>query len=323
MQRLYQDKPETEIEILNGHKYDCKTGKYWQFILQKDAKHVIFSQKFNTMRRIIFREAVTAGEPYGRGPVIRELPDAQTLNLTKDFLLRNAAIQMVGIYTGIDDGVFNPTTARVAPGVILPVMSNSNQNPTLRRLEASGDIGLAQLVIRDLQDAINLALFAQPMGDTNKPVTSAMENLLRHQDDMRRSGTSFGRLYVELIVPLIVGGMDIMGQRGKIAKLNINDKEVKIKMLSPLSKQKELEDFQNLQIYLESIKANMPEPLQMIAVPWAKLPGYMAKKLGIPGELQNSPAEIAAATEKIMGMAQNMMAQQQQGGGGPAIPGLE
>jgi hypothetical protein len=321
LEQAFEGKPETEIEIFNGHKYDPKADKYWQFILYKGAgeTQVIFSQSFTTMRRIIFREAVTAGETHGRGPIIRELPDIQTVNLVKDFILRNAAIQMVGIYTGIDDGVFNPTTARVAPGVILPVMSNSNQNPTLKRLEQSGDMGLAQMVLRDLQDSINLACFAQPLGDMNKPVTSAMENLLRHQADMKRSGTSFGRLFVELVVPLITGCMSIMGARGKIDRLRIDNKEVTIQMLSPLSKQKELEDFQNSQVYLESCN-QLPEQIKMVAVPFERFPEYWANKLGIPLELRRSKAEIADATQKIMGMTEQLLAAQQQDKQGAALP---
>jgi len=311
MQTSYDKDPNTEIEIINGHLYQPIKDRYFQYILLDGKSHLIFAQDFATIRRIVFRESVTPGEPYGRGPIIRMLPDIQTLNLVKDFTLRNGAIQMSGMYTAVDDGVFNPYTAKVAPGTILPVASNSSQNPTLQRLESSGDIGLGQLIIKDLQDGINMALFAQPLGDAGAPVKSAMENLLRHQADAKRSGTSFERLFTELIIPIIEAGTDILRQRNMFPDILVDNKQVKIKMVSPLAKQKELEDFQNSQIYLENV-LQLPKEVAMVSVPFEKFPAYWAEKLNIPEELTRSDEEIKKITETIAGMQQDILSQQQE-----------
>ena len=304
----YEKDKHFEVEILNGHLYNPDKDTYHQFIIHENTKHLLFGQVFETKRRIVFRESIIAGEDYGRGPIIRQLPNIQTLNLVKDFLLRNGAIQMAGMYTGVDDGIFNPHTVKIAPGTVIPVSSNNNQNPTLQRLESSGDIGLSQLIIKDLQDAINVALFAKPLGEIGQPVTSAMENLLRYQDDMRRSGTSFGRLFVELVTPMMLAGLDIMSQRGRFGEngIKVDGKLAKIKMVSPLSKQKELEDFQNSQIYLQNV-LSLPQEIAMISVPLEKFPAYWADKLSIPSDLRRSEAEISSLSQNIMQAAPDLI----------------
>ena len=126
------DKPESdEVTILNGMLYTPEDGKYHQVVIYEPSKTLLFSQTFNTKRLIVSRWSVTPGEVYGRGPIIQQLPDIRTVNKVKQFILENAAIQMAGIYTGVDDGIFNPHTVRIAPGSVIPVVSNSNANPSL------------------------------------------------------------------------------------------------------------------------------------------------------------------------------------------------
>ena len=54
---------------------------------------------------------------------------------------------MTGVYTATSDGTWNPHTVTLAPGSIIPVGSNSNQNPSLKALESSGNPQLGDVII--------------------------------------------------------------------------------------------------------------------------------------------------------------------------------
>ena len=297
LKTLIKKEPTTLVNIKNGHICDYKTGKYHQLIIYEDE--LIYTQVFNTCRRIYFRPSVTAGETAGRGPIIRVLPAIRTANKMCQFSLQHAALQMAGMFTGVDDGIFNPSTVRIVPGNVIPVASNNSQNPTLSRVPSAGDIGLGELRLEDLRDAINVALFSSPLGETGDPVKSAAEQMLRHQDDMKRSGTSFGRLYSELIQPLVYACIDIMKIRGEFPDIKVDGKEVKIRLESPLAKQKELEEFQNIQIWLQAMQLIDPQ-MALIGAKQEAIPAYMADRLSIPKALVREETEIKALTEQVM-----------------------
>jgi len=297
--------PLEKITLVDGHLYNPETKSYFQYLMEKDGKHILYSQEFKTKRRIVFRATKSPGESYGRGPVIRLLPDIQTANKIVEFYLKNAALHVAGMYTGVDDGVFNPYNFKVEPAVVIPVTSNNSQNPTLTRMNLSGDIGLSQLVLEDYHNRINKTFMAMPMGDIQDPVKSATEQMLRHQDDVRRSSTSNGRLYQELITPLLKACMDIGSKAGKLPDIALNGRNVKIKMVSPLAKQKEMEDFTNSQIWFQMLM-QLPEAIAMGTAKMETFGMYWAEKLGVPLKLVRSLAEQQMIGEAAMQQAQAM-----------------
>lgn len=307
-------KPESkEVTILNGMLFNPEDSKYHQVVIYEPKKSLLFTQAFDTKRLIVFRWHVTPGEVFGRGPIIQQLSDIRTVNKVKQFILENAAIQMAGIYTGVDDGIFNPHTVRIAPGIVIPVASNSNQNPTLQGLNRSGDLGLGQLVLQDLQDSIRKALFADPLGDLTDPVRSATEIMLRNQDMLRSSGASFGRLKTELIEPLTNAIVDILGSRGLIAPIKVDGNQITIKQASPLAKAESLEDFQNSQVWFQSL-AQLPPEIVAASVKVEDIPRFWAEKLGVPASLVRTEEETQQIAEQVQEAAEQQIEEGPPGG---------
>lgn len=299
--------PDEKVKIINGVlKSD---GLFHQLIIHEASKQLIFTQTFITSPLIIYRTNVVPGETYGRGPVLDVLPDIRTANKVKEYILKNGALQMTGVYTAVSDGTWNPHTVRIAPGSIIPVGSNSNQAPSLRPLENSGRLDVGQIILEELQANINQALFANPMGEVGDPVKSATEQMLRTQEMLRTSGASFGRLNTEKIKPLVERGVDILSRAGRLPKIKVDGKEVGIKMQSPLAKAEEQEEFQAFQVWWSQMLQLPPEVLALGAQ-IENIPAWTAEKLGLPiSELTRTKEEIAEASQKIQEMAQ----QQQQG----------
>jgi len=306
LKNMSEKQPNRKIDILNGMLFNPVDGKYWQIVIHEPSKSSIFEQSFNSKRLIVFRWHVVPGEVFGRGPIIQMLPDIRTVNKVKEFILQNAALQMAGVYTGVDDGVFNPHTVRIAPGAIIPVKSNSNANPTLVPLNRAGDLGLGNFVLQDLQTSIKRALFVDPIGEITDPVRSATEIMIRQQEMLKNAGASIGRLKRELIEPLVAAGIDILQSLGKIAKIKVDGKEVTIKQSSPLAKAEDLEDFQNSQLWFANI-SQLPQEIVAGAVKVEELPKYWQKKLGVPSELIRTDEERSLLAQQIQSAAQQQL----------------
>ena len=306
LEEMIKKNPFSKIKILNGMLFNPKDGLYWQIVIHKGSDSVLFTQSFKSQRLIVFRWHVTPGEVFGRGPIMQKLSTIRTCNKVKQFILENGAIQMAGMYTGVDDGIFNPHTARIAPGTILPVSSNATANPTLKALDRAGDLGLGGIILADEQASIREALFANPLGEVTDPVKSATEQMLRMQEALKQRGASFGRLKTELVEPLIAAEVDILGELGQIPDIKVDGKQVTINMTSPMAKAEDMEDFQNFQVWWGSI-ATLPPEIVAGSVKVEDIPKYTQEKLSVPSELIRSEDERATFGQAVMAAAQTQL----------------
>ena len=307
--------PDEKVKIINAVlKAD---GLFHQVVIYGPKKQLIFTQSFTTSPLIIYRSNVVPGESYGRGPVLDVLADIRTANKVKEYILKNGALQMTGVYTAKSDGSWNPHTVTIAPGSIIPVGSNSSSDPSIRPLENSGRLDVGQIILEDLQANINRALFANPLGEVDDPVKSATEQMLRTQEMLRTSGASFGRLNTEKIKPIVERGVEILAANGRLPKMKVNGKEIGIRMESPLARAEEQEDFQAFQIWFAQMQLLPPE-VMALGAQIENIPAWTANKLGLPvSELTRTKEEIQAAAQQIQAMAQQQQEQGQQQQGQP------
>lgn len=303
-----KESPDEKIEIIEGTIYEPKSGFYYHCVIEKNAEHLVFTQEYEVSPWIAFREMVVPSEVLGRGRVMSVLPDIKTANKVVEFTLRNAALNIAGVYTGRDDGVINPYTINIAPNTVIPVGSNDTSNPTLRPLDRAGDANLGYIVLEQLQKRINQALFADPYGDLQQPVKSATEMALRGQELMQDSGSAFSRLQTEFIEKVIKRAVYILKRNGKIPDIRVDGKEVTIKHTSPLARAQDQEDLLAMQQFIEFNGALGPENL-MLGVKVEDLPSWSGKKLGIEQKLLRTDDE---RTEMQQQAAQALAAQQAQ-----------
>lgn len=305
LQKIIAKDPNQEVDIVNGMVRNPEDDEkpFAQVVMYK--KHVVFTQSFKTNRLLVFRWSVTPGETYGRGPAINKLPDIRTANKIVELILGNAALQMSGVYTGRDDGLFNPHTVRIAPGSIIPVGSNDNANPSLRPLTPSGNLGIADGLLEMMQNGIRKAFFSDPLGEITDPVRSATENIIRNQEFLKQSGASIGRLKTELVEPLVNAMVDILKDLGQFpGNLNINGKEITIRQVSPLAQSEKIEEFQNTQLWFSTLANFLPQEVIAAKVKVENLPGTFQKQLGVNPELIRSDAETKQLAKQVQSAAE-------------------
>ena len=284
--KIVQEKPSQKEKFIEAVLFDPETGRYEGACLWRSSKDVIWRAAWDSNPRICFRWSVTPGELYGRGPILQVLPDIKTANKVVEFILRNAAIQVAGMWTATTDAALNPYNFRPAPGAVIPVQSNDQRNPTIKALERTGDLRLGFEVLTQLQETIKTALF-QSLRDPNGPVRSATEIAIDDRELVNRVGSSFGRLQTETVEATVVRGLDVLARRGAMPKLKVDGREVTLKHLSPLARAQDMDDLMTLQRTLEVT----PEASIAIGIKVEDLGAWVAKKTGLDPRLIRDPAE--------------------------------
>lgn len=290
-----QKDPNKEVELKMGHISEdgvFNVYLYWE-------KNELLKETFNTQRIIAFRLNAFPGETFGRGPGILGLPVIRDANTVKQLIIENAAINVAGMYTAISDGIFNPYTFTVSAGGIIPVKSNNDQNPTLKRLDNSGDLYMGQLVIEEMQDSIRKIFFVDPLGDLSDPVRSATEQTMRMQEFLKDQGASLFRMRSELVEPVVLAFVDVLRTRGKLPDIKVDGKMLKIVHNTQLVQAEKQDDYSNMIQWLQGIIGTIGPELMMGAVKVEDLPSGMAEMLGVDPKYIRDQAERLAIADKM------------------------
>ncbi len=199
--------------------------------------NIVSTGTFETNPYIIFRWSVCSGEMYGRGPVMRALPDIKTANKVVELVLKNATIAVSGIWQADDDGVINLQNINLTPGAIIPKAIGSSG---LTPLSSGANFDVSQLILKDLRERIRHALLADRLGLLSEKEMTATEIMARNADMMRILGATYGRLLHEFIRPLCDRGLQILARRGLIAPIRLNS-DAELKYIAPIAQMSALE----------------------------------------------------------------------------------
>ena len=193
--------------------------------------NIVSRGTFETNPYIIFRWSVVSGELYGRGPVMRALPDIKTANKVVELVLKNATIAVSGIWQADDDGVINLNNINLTPGAIIPKAVGSSG---LTPLTSGANFDVSQIILKDLRDRIRHTLLADRLGLLSEKEMTATEIMARNADMMRVLGATYGRLVHEFIRPLCDRGLQILSSRGLIEPIKLNS-DAELKYIAPIA----------------------------------------------------------------------------------------
>ncbi len=307
LKKAKEDDPHKKVNFIEG--VIEFNGEYIHKVIELNTKTTIFTQIYEVSPWIVPRWMTVPGEIYGRGPVMAVLPTIKTINKVKEFVLRNAHLAIAGAYTGTDDGILNPYTMRVTPGVVIPVSSNDNTNPTLRALPRSGDFNVGEFILNDLAETIKKALFNN-MRTAEGPIKSATEIALDNKELVEDIGSSFGRLQTEFVEKVIKWVVYVLKKNGKIPEIKVDGKEITLKHTSPLARAQDNEDLLVLQQFLEVTMPLGPEIL-MGTTKVEDIPAFVAKTLGLKQELMRDDDEKEKIKQAVAATAQQQQEQPQ------------
>lgn len=298
LSQMIEKDPATEATFIECCVENKQGNDFFNLVIYPEDKAFLVQETLEASPWVIFRESTIPGEVYGRGRVMRALPDIKTLNLMVKDHLTAAAFTANPIYTATDDGVINPYTIRLRPGTVIPVGSNDNTNPTLRPLPIAGDYSVLQYDIRALQDNIRRIMISKPFGNVEEtPVRTATEMSIRNADMAKTSLGASGRIQNELLESIVARCVYVLKKAGKIADFKVDGKQVAIKFTSPSSRSQDEQTLAAIGRFLE-IMAVFPPEMVNNEMRMEKFPTEVADILGLPASLKRSDAEKQQRAEQ-------------------------
>lgn len=298
-----REKPDEEVEIVQGEVYDPQTKRYYGVVIWVEGKNIIWRYDFGTSSpTIVARATKCSGELYGRGRVMLALSDARTLDKMQEFVLRHSAVQVAGAYTGVSDGVLNPYTAIIAPNVVIPVASNDSGNPSLRPLDIGGNFQVTDVMMESMRQRVRRTMLGPEPSEGS--VRSATEVGVNDRNRLWAMNGEFGRIQAELLAKIVTRGTDILQRRGLMAKFRIDGRMVSVKYTSPFAKSQAQEDVQAVQNLLGLGQFIGPQML-MQGVKVEDIPAYIAEKTGVPIKLIRSEEEKMVLAQQVADAAAN------------------
>ena len=301
MTRRAKENPDAEITLVEGTLQrfnmtgDTLSWDYEYMVVAKTDKHVVFQDVFEVSPWIITRWMLIPGEIYGRGPLLTALPDIKTLNATVELILRNAALAVAGAYTVAHDGVMNLDNMMIGPATFIPVLYNSGPNgKVIEALPRTGDFDIAQIIIKDLQEKVQRAMFVQPIGGLDQPVRSATEISYRQAELAENIGSAFGRIQHEFVKPLVRRILYLLDKKGiiEVDKDVLKDgKIIQARVMSPLAEAQMMEDVLKHDRWLEMMQLRIGPQALAQRVKLEELPAWTAEKMGIDETLLRSDEE--------------------------------
>ncbi len=253
-------KPEAEIDVHVDTVLERNSQgvKRWRTIVwsPKQPDKRIWADENRTCPWITPRYIRVPGETYGRGLAMLAMPEIKTLNTAKRIQLMAAAIAMLGIYTAVDDGVFNPDLSPLEPGAFWKVARNGGtMGPSVSRFP-DPRLDMSMLVIENMQNNVRDILMDNGLPTDNAAVKSPTEILQRVQRMADDHLGAFGRQIHEVVVPAVRRTMELAYNKQLLPReIKIDHLLTKIRVKSPLAIAREAARLKNIMQWLEMVLA--------------------------------------------------------------------
>lgn len=253
---IHKQNPETMLEVHVDTLWDKKTRRWHMVVWCDKQDDVIFSSQSRTCPWLTPRYFRVSGETYGRGLVMLAMPTIKTVNTTARLQLMAAAIAMTGIYTAVDDGVFNPDLAPIEPGMFWKVARNGGpMGPSVSRFQ-DPRLDLSNLVLKEMQMGVKATMMDQALPMEAGAVRSATEIMERVKQLASDHMGAYGRLIKEVVVPAVKRVIELAYDRGLIGQeVPIDQLLIRVRVKSPLAIAREAQRIEKIVQWLQMVLA--------------------------------------------------------------------
>ncbi len=309
--RAAKEDGEAEVEVCQDVTHDYAADRWTLRVYIDDEEGYVSEETSRTAPVITPRLLTLPGQAYGFGIVMLALPTIKTLNKAMELMLRAAALAMAGIFTRVDDGVFNPDTARIEPGAFWTVGRNGGTlGPSIQKLDPPGDIQLSGIVLQDLRQQVQTVMEDVQLPPTDNSPRSAVEIAERIK---RAAADQTGDevLLAEIGVPLVNRVLEILHDLRVIPEaVEIDGMSVKMELASPAALAQKASPVSALATWLQMIQAVSPQMIHVMT-PLDQTLAEIGEDIGVPQHLINDTAKRAdvmkAAAQVVTPMVQNQI----------------
>ena len=282
------DDPDGEIELTEACYFDYDEFIWRYEVIYEKAKHRLLEKSFTEEICFTPRWSKIPGFALGVGPFVMAMSDVKTLNKMKEYMLRNAALSVFGVYTVAAQSGFNPNTAIIEPNAFIPVERNGGPNgPSIQPLDRAGSFDVQEFMIQDLQESIRKTMLDTRLPEQQPQPATAFEIAERIKEFQQDIGSAYGRALFEFVQPLFKRIVSILLRKGLITlpdNFEIDNFFVQVQVVSPIAQTQAIEDIQKfMQAFTMTSQIN-PQ-LALMAYEIEQLPAWLTEKTGSPASL--------------------------------------
>jgi hypothetical protein len=322
LSEMLAKEPEKELIVHNDCVRLKESGAWrWHLVVWVDEQpdRPIATRQSRTCPWLFPRYFRVAGETYGRGLVMLAMPTIKTVNTAARLQLQAAAIAMLGIYTAVDDGVFNPDLSPIQPGAFWKVGSNGgNRGPTVNRF-AEPRLDMNQLVLQDLRQGVRSTMMDDDLPTSDEAVKSPTEIVERIKKAAANHMGAFERLVKEITIPAVKRVIELAYEKQLLGAMpNIDQLLLRVKVNSPLAVARAANRVQRnlewLQMCIMIEQAKMTTPRLPALAQSDDILLDAAEQLGVDAKFVTSPEKRAEVDKQLAEQAQALAALQATGG---------
>ena len=310
LQSILRSGRDEPLEVVEYTRHSFKEAhKSEHFVVVVDAEETIVEQTMTGRGChpfLPFRWQTTAGENWGRGPLLNALGAVRTTNLMVELILENAAMSIVGIYQTDNEGTLNADQISLLPGTILHKEIGTNGlEPVAGN---TGNFNMQDVVLGDQRLNIKRALFNDMLSDPNKTPATATEVVERMADLANRTSAGFSRLFYELLAPYMRRVLYILEKRGDIELPTIKGKGIGFHAVSPIAQAQYSREIQTL-VQGHQVRAMVYGPQAAAAAyNMDHLHAWMIEREGLDPRLYASADDVKKAMAETAAAAAQMQA---------------
>jgi hypothetical protein len=315
LQQQIKSEQNKKLEVTHYTCRDYKTWRWYHRGIVKGENHFLLDENSRTSPWLTPRFFVVPGMAQGFGVAHLALPFVRTANKARELALKAAAFALLGLWIQRDDGVFDPDTARFAPGTFWKVGSTGGPlGPSVARAEMPGNFDISTVVLQDEREQIKQATF----DDTLPPIAGAVRSPTEIIERMRRLDMDWagvdGRLGLEIVRAAVARRLDILEQKKILpTNLTIDQLLVRCSIVSPIARARRTRAAQTIVEGLTLVASVAGREVAMLVADVENASVEILRQIGVPERLIRGEAERKVLQKMVAQIiAANQAAAQQE-----------
>lgn len=290
-----------------------KEGQVWRYRVMwrkggKGDPQDVVMREYAPGPFTVFHWSKIPGCEYGPGPVLMMLPDARTINKVMEYVLKNAALALAGMYMVRDDGVVNPDNIQIMAGGLIPVAATGGTfGASIAPLATSREFTVGQIILEDLRSIIKKGLGDNALPDPASGIRSPTEIIERIREFTQLNGGASGRM-VSAMSRVVRAVVDILARRGFIPPVRIDNFALRVQINSPLARAQQFAEVETVVKWIELCKGIGGEEMTMLVAELEEILVWIADAIGVPSRLVR-PEKARAAMKEQQAQAAGLQAQ--------------
>ncbi|MQZ32511.1 phage head-tail adapter protein [Acinetobacter haemolyticus] len=323
VRNTYKSKPDSKVKVLwvveprktgfikDDRQLMPKERPFASYHIEVEEKVVLRETGYNEFPFMIPRFRKMSNSVYGTGQVSIALPDAKTANKLMRDTLRSAEISTLGMYAGVDDGVFNPRTVRLGGGKIIVV----NNVDSLKRIDDGKGYEVGVDLLTALQAGIRKKMMADQLQPQDGPAMTATEVHVRVDLIRQQLGPLYGRWQAELLTPLLERTFGLAYRAGVIGEApeDMQGRNLSFKFISALARSQQLEEVTAIERLMAGIASVVQvDPSILDNIDMDAVAQVTGMGLGVPTSILRTKDDIKKIREQRQQAQQQSAAQEQE-----------